>query len=1243
MPERDAPDRVLISALPLPLAQAWRRTLYAETPAAEHQRAFYTLEATLKYVASVAAASWMRRGAPGPAARRACEAIVRVSVGHWAAILRDCTAALPENDPARRWLAATLATPIASTAPGLDGRNVGAVLDGIPAYRNTVIGHAAGLSDKEAAERAPAIVELTRDILKSMVSHNAPVLVARSGNVSVALTGPTAVLHDGDGCSGALNLSFDAEQVELFPLWLFDAEDDDVLVINKGAGLAKVEYLSYGSPRGSSGQVVFKGPPAESLKHFLEVVTGKTQLAASDIASLAEEADVRELASRVTAKRYGSYKVVRQIASGGQGILYEAIQEDPPRRVALKTLTIEAALMEDSRRRLREEGEALARVEHPNVVPVYASGADDGVPWIAMKFVEGKSLAEIIDALRGHAGPVTFAEWTAATSSSTERAPAARTETHDQRVARLGRDAARALAACHARALVHRDVKPGNIMIDSDGRVILTDFGLARSIEARAQTFTRRWVGTPQYLAPEALLPTGREGPDARVDVYGLGATLYEALSLRPPFAEYAQDERALLHAVQTKEPRTLRRMAPWVPRELETIVMKAMEKDRDRRYPTAAAFADDLDRYLNGEPILARPAGIWTRARKWSRRHPGKTASMVAALLLVVGGTLLLQAEVRRRRDRAQHIARIEQVLAGDDRVVNVQLRADNFQGAERTLDETIGSLAGEQDAELLARRQSLEAQRDRLHRVVAFYRRADDAWFRAGEENDEEAVEAGEQALQSLGILDSHDNWWEKLPAEDLSANQHQELQQEAYRQLILLCAMRTKPGLNQLRVLNRKQAAVHFQEALIPLELAVRLRTSRTSQVLGLIDVNALRVAGAAPSDEIVARFGQPQAPPRGGVIVGEDPTDYFFLGLVNFFIGKFPQDPMSRIGTALVLRGVTDLDSRAPLPTAERLFRASVQLDASRYWPHFMLGWTLATLKDYPGAELAFGTCISLRPENARGYEQRALVLYRESLQREKPLQKQLRAEALADSDRALRLSPDDPSTYWSRGDLLVLLGRDSEALPAFARAFELEEKLLEKLSRRDHLNEVERYAKKEIKTSESATDPAARLTNARAWLLLALVDWTEGKAAQALESTERVLANAPAEGAGASTRGEALAVRGSVLLKRGKPEDAERAFEEAVRLAPDSFLAAVGKARALEKLGQHEQALGAYDEMLTASEAKNSPLVLAPWQKVAAHLGKARALRELGQSKDADVELEHAKMINPQAKEEVEQP
>jgi tetratricopeptide (TPR) repeat protein/tRNA A-37 threonylcarbamoyl transferase component Bud32 len=1245
MAAREIIDRPLLAALPLPLAQSWRRTLLADTPAQQHERALYTLEAVLKYAASVAAVAWVSRGSADATAQTACEALVRPSLGHWAAMLRSCSKPLSAQDPARLWLDHALAAPVpASDVPGLPGRNVGALLEGLAAYRNAVGAHGAGLSHGAAAERAPALLSLTHSILAGLIGELAPVLAAQVGSHGVRLMGPTALVEgvDGPADSGSLVLRWSGCSQSLAPLWIYDWEEDDVLVLNKGAGLAKVEYLSYGSPRGGSGPVALKGPQAEAVGRFLEAATGHGKLAVGEVEVLIEETEVRELASRATGEWYGPFQVVRRVAAGGQGVLYEAVQRDPPRRVALKTLSLEGGLSDEARRRIREEAVALARVEHANVVPFYAMDETDGVPWIAMKFVEGRSLAEVLQGLRGHPGTITQAEWSAAASTTNDRPDSARGKSHVERVAELGRDVARALAACHACGIVHRDVKPGNLMLDADGRVILTDFGVARSTDARSRTFTRKFVGTLEYLAPEALLPAGRKGPDARIDVYGLGATLYELLTLRSPFADYAQDDGALLVAVQTKDPQAPRKLAPGVPRDLETIVLKAMERDRDRRYATANDLADDLERYLLGEPIKARPAGPLVRARKWARRKPAKAVALVASVFALIGLCLFLWVGMRWRDETRRHVQQLKDDLAVDQATAAAQLQYDRFDEAERVLTRASARLQGERDPQLRDQWAQLEARRDRVHRLAEFERRANQAWFLSGQENDEEAAEASEAALRAIGAFEAPEGAMD-LPVEDISPRQADQLRLEVYRQFLLLGALRAKPGLQKLKDLNSislmlgltgsPAAAADFKAALAVLWQARSLRPSRAGQIMEVLYQRSLQLAIGKGSKGIESTHELPYFQQK---IQEMNPTDYFFIGLLNFWVGKFDKDPLAQQARAIFLKDISEFDATDPLARAERLLRTAVSLDPEQYWPPFMLGWTLAAREDYKGAESAFDICISLKPENARGYEQRALAVYRQSLTAPDDVQNELRRRASEDSDRALRLSPDDPSTYWPRADLLALLGKVPDALESYARGLELEDHLLDKMSRRHGLVLARKYAQEQIDRLKGNADGESRGLAAQAATVLGLVGWTEQKPDSAvLASVEQALLVPADQPCAGLVRARALAVRGNVWLKEGKLDQAQGDFEAGREASPSNAMAVLGIARVWEVRDEDERALAAYSAMVSSDEGR-APVAVTPGQRLEGHLGRYRALVRLGRAEEARQALQEAAAIDHRA-------
>jgi len=308
--------RTLLLALPLPLAQAWRRTLYSTTHTAVHERTVFVLEAVLKYLASATAAVWAAQGARGEAVQKACEALVRPSLGQWAAIFRACLAALPGHDPVCQWTGSVLERSVSSRVPGLAGRNVGMILESLPSYRNQ-LAHGSGLNAEVLAERAPGIHDLAREILASLLNEAAPELFGRAGRRTVRLMGPTALPAEeaSDSLPADLVLRTNGRLVPLQPLWIFDPEEDDVLVLNKGAGLKKVEYLSYGITRGSTGLTVQKGNVADLAARFLTTATGRSSLEAVEVAAMVEETEVRELMVRATEQWIGPYRVVRRLYS----------------------------------------------------------------------------------------------------------------------------------------------------------------------------------------------------------------------------------------------------------------------------------------------------------------------------------------------------------------------------------------------------------------------------------------------------------------------------------------------------------------------------------------------------------------------------------------------------------------------------------------------------------------------------------------------------------------------------------------------------------------------------------------------------------------------------------------------------------------------------------------------------------------------------------------------------------------
>jgi tetratricopeptide (TPR) repeat protein len=343
----------------------------------------------------------------------------------------------------------------------------------------------------------------------------------------------------------------------------------------------------------------------------------------------------------------GDFRLIREVGRGGMGIVYEAEQVSLGRRVALKVLPFAATMDPRQLQRFHNEARAAAGLHHTNIVPVYGVGNERGVHYYAMQFIDGRTLADFIAEQRDRppSQVPTVAEQAGLAASATTALPAAqatsaapRDRAYFRRVAEWGIQAAEALDCAHSLGVVHRDVKPANLLVDGGGRLWVTDFGLAQVQSDARLTMTGDLVGTLRYMSPEQALAK-RVVIDHRTDIYSLGATLYEVLTLQPAFG--GADRQELLRQIAFEEPRKPRRLNKAIPAELETIILKALEKNPAERYATAQELADDLERWSRDEPIRARRPSVVQRARKWCRRHRpvaiGLAAALTAAVVLAV------------------------------------------------------------------------------------------------------------------------------------------------------------------------------------------------------------------------------------------------------------------------------------------------------------------------------------------------------------------------------------------------------------------------------------------------------------------------------------------------------------------------------------------------------------------------------------------------------------------------------
>ncbi len=419
------------------------------------------------------------------------------------------------------------------------------------------------------------------------------------------------------------------------------------------------------------------------------------------------------LADTGPVRRLGDFEIVRELGRGGMGIVYEARQVSLNRKVALKVLSASLGLTTKAVLRFQREAEAAARLHHTNIVPIYATGEQDGAHYYAMELIEGPGLDQVIRQMRetrkaaaqqdgskaaspsaGTAsrtpGPV---DWVSRTmnflppdATATPETPSPSSSSlssgsgYFDTAARMMAEVADALDYAHAQGVIHRDIKPSNLLLSPVGRLSLNDFGLARMLEQPGMTVSGEFVGSPMYMSPEQIA-AGRAPLDHRTDIYSLGATLYELLTLQPPFPGARRDQ--VIAQIIGKEPKPPRSLNRRIPQDLETICLKMMEKDPDKRYQTAGNVAEDLRRYVNRFAISARRIGPVGKVVRWAKRNRAIAAALCGLLLLGLTAGVFAY-----REHRGQQQARAERRQHAVERAMLIAMGGD-LDGAEKAIAE--------------------------------------------------------------------------------------------------------------------------------------------------------------------------------------------------------------------------------------------------------------------------------------------------------------------------------------------------------------------------------------------------------------------------------------------------------------------------------------------------------------------------------------------------------------------------
>jgi serine/threonine protein kinase len=970
------------------------------------------------------------------------------------------------------------------------------------------------------------------------------------------------------------------------------------------------------------------------------------------------------------------YEVLEEIGRGGMGVVYKARQVSLNRPVAVKMLLHGPLADAGNRKRFLAEAQAVGRLQHPNIVQVYEVAEQDGRPYFTMELVEGGSLDR---RLGGKPQPV-------------------------REASELLLTLAQAVHASHCAGIVHRDLKPGNVLLTPHGFPKVSDFGLAKFVmvesfpsskdgqahsAARAQTRTGAILGTPSYMAPEQAFGRRNEiGPAA--DVYALGAILYEMLTGRPPFEGPTLLET--LELVRDRDPVAPRQLQPGVPRDLETICLKCLRKEPQHRYGSALALAEDLRRFLAGQPIQARAVGPFLRSWKWIRRNPLKAVTAATFLLLFLAFFLWFQEMGRRNQIEEGNLKKRLADSRGEENLAVVHLQANRFAEAATCFDKASKHL--QDDVSLRQRSEKLDHKSRKVQAIAEVYRLDNEGWFLAGEEEfDGQARETLEKALQLAQVKDAAGGfrgprWWQCSLTEELSDEQARQFYENIYYQLVLLSLLHAREGL-MLKTATAWNLVVEKEnpKAARAFELALEhARQARAlEQALAISPTTTIRILErefplltkwARGETTFVTLLATPANAHRTPLHEMNNPADSFIVGSALFFAGKFQDDRMSQV---LSGRLKNDLDFDTPLESAEELLRAGAKLESRQIWPHFLLGWLLYDRENYSAAELAFDLCVALRPNYPRGYQHRGLAIVRHALQlleshndlsgagkdrkddrgknkrdrhgRRKALMgvaKELFVRARRDFRQGRLLAEHDPVTYWLEGDVLYILEDFAEkqekgsaelkfegfaeeqerfradlkhatVVQAYARALDLEYNIRRHTIRRNFLNVACKQIQARIKGQPK---------NALAYTVLAQAYYNVDRNLEArslIQKAMKIDPNLP----------RAQALRGIISLDGRRYDDALRDFEAALRTDPELYLAALGRARALEKKGNRTAALAGYDYLLKPGKT-GYPLAATSRQQRDTQEKRAQLLRLLGRPADAQAAQDAANRIDPAA-------
>jgi serine/threonine protein kinase len=855
-------------------------------------------------------------------------------------------------------------------------------------------------------------------------------------------------------------------------------------------------------------------------------------------------------------EQLGDFRIVREIGRGGMGIVYEAVQESLGRRVALKVLAPHSLLDAKTVRRFQREARSAAQLHHTNIVPVFGVGEEHGRHYYVMQFIVGQGLDGVIRALRCELAPGSEFERDAEPDASEQVADSevvqsglstanllegqtaasssfgsANTPRHWRNVARVACEIANALSHAHAQGTLHRDIKPSNILLDAGGTTWISDFGLAKAVDDEDLTTTGEVLGTLRYAPPEAL--QGKY--DARSDVFGLGVTLYELSALRP--ARDATRREHLLRQVAHESAPRLDRLQPAIPRDLHTIVHKAIDVDPARRYQNVSELADDLRRFANDEPIRARRTRRIERAWRWCRRNPAISLITAAAVLIIGLTTAVAFWNVRTARDDAVQAFVNEQA---ERRNANASERAAqaSLKLANEATAKAAASLAAEKIQLKLAEERTAEAKEnlvfaraavaryltvigdspklkakglEPLRRVLLenareFYdqladQRGDDTDLHCDRGNGYlrlgQLMQDVGQAREALELMDTAEAILR--PLHERSPNYRRVLER-------LIACYEAQSGVLQrsadlVAAENKSKAALeltHRLAELHPDEFAVRFRLAKAYELYGVC------ISRGNDTDRIIEAFETSLKQYRELLADHQD----------HFELRRETSETLSNLGLAY--------------HRARRMSEAESALDEALAILNKLAEESPEHVRTLGGLALVQGSLTSLYRDTDR--KEKAIEICRESIRR---------FSELAERRTEIIFYQEYLARNLSRlAELLSAKETQQEADAAFARAIEIRKAILQKTSLASHRVELVSALMDRAKTLTAAEQPS---------IALPLIDECIQLVAE-MDAAEQKALLSPLANAGFSLH------RSKALLAMGRGEDAGTAIRDALERA-----------------------------------------------------------------------------------------